>query len=207
MMKTDMKRLFGFVAVAAAVAAFFSCTPKGACVIDGNVSYPQYETIYMVDIAGEVVDSAARASDGDFRFVYDKVDLMPQMVVLEFRNKDVPADRMYLPVALEPGDVKVNIGEYIGIWGTPLNYEVKDFFDDLQALTDEYAENVSTVDQMDAAFSSFYLEKMQENQDNVFGVYLKLAYARELLGRVYRSKAYRCRRQSIAPSNIIRQIG
>ena len=181
MMKTDMKRLFGFVAVAAAVAAFFSCTPKGACVIDGNVSYPQYETVYMVDIAGEVVDSAARASDGDFRFVYDKVDLMPQMVVLEFRNKDVPADRMYLPVALEPGDVKVNIGEYIGIWGTPLNYEIKDFFDDLQALTDEYAENVSTVDQMDAAFSSFYLEKMQENQDNVFGVYLKLAYARELL--------------------------
>jgi len=81
-MKTDMKRLFGFVAVAAAVAAFFSCTPKGACVIDGNVSYPQYETIYMVDIAGEVVDSAARASDGDFRFVYDKVDLMPQMVKL-----------------------------------------------------------------------------------------------------------------------------
>ena len=75
----------------------------------------------------------------------------------------------------------MNIGEYIGIWGTPLNYEIKDFFDDLQALTDEYAENVSTVDQMDAAFSSFYLEKMQENSDNVFGVYLKLAYARELL--------------------------
>ena len=176
-----MKRLFAFVAVAAAVASLFACTPKGACVVNGNVSYPQYETIYMVDIAGAVVDSTSRASDGDFRFVYDKAEGMPQIVVLHFRNKDVPSDRMYLPVALEPGQVEVRIGEYIGIWGTPLNYEIKDFFDELQVLTDEYTQNVATIEQMETAYSNFYRTKMQENEDNVFGVYLKLAYGRELL--------------------------
>lgn len=176
-----MKRLFGFVAVAAAVAALFSCTPKGACVINGNVSLPQYEDIYMVDMAGTVLDSVSRAGDGDFRIVFDKVDEMPQMVVLEFHNPASSADRMFLPVALEAGQVEVRIGEYIGIWGTPLNYEIKDFFDGLQALSDEYMNNVSTVDQMEAAFSTFYRTKMQENSDNVFGAYLTIAYGRELL--------------------------
>ena len=180
-MQKDMKRLFGFVAVAAAVAALFSCTPKGACVINGNVSYPQYDNIYMVGMSGAVVDSASRASDGDFRFVYDKVDEMPQMVVLEFHNPDSPSDRMFLPVALEAGQVEVRIGEYIGIWGTPLNYEIKDFFDGLQALRDEYEQNVATVDQMEAAFSAFYRTRIQANKDNVLGAYLTLAYGRELL--------------------------
>ena len=175
-----MKRLFGFVAVAAAVASLFACTPRGACVINGNVSYPQYETIYMFDLTGEMLDSVSRAKDGAFRMVYEKKENMPQVVLLEFNNPYSPADRMHLPVALEPGEVEVRIGEYIGIWGTPINYEIKDFFDELQVLTDEYRKNVATVDQKAEAFSNFYRTKMQENSDNVFGAYLKLAYAREL---------------------------
>ena len=176
-----MKRIFGFLAMAVAAAALFSCSPKGACVINGNVSYPQYETIYMVDIAGAVMDSVSRSSDGDFRFVYDKAESMPQIVVLQFHNPADQADRMYLPVALEPGEVEVNIGDYVGLRGTPLNYEIKDFFDDLQALADSYAQNVATVASMEEAYSNFYRTKIQENSDNVFGAYLTLAYGRELL--------------------------
>ena len=148
--------------------------------VNGNVSLSQYKSIYMVDIAGAVVDSASRASDGDFRFVFEKAEAMPKSVVLEFHNPIDKDDCMYLPVALEPGDVEVRIGEYIGIWGTPLNYEIKDFFDGLQALSDEYARNVSTIEQMNDAFSAFYRTKIQENSDNVFGTYLTLAYARNL---------------------------
>ena len=167
--------------MATAAVALFSCSPKGTCVINGNIIYPQYETIYMVDVAGAVVDSVLRSSDGDFRFVYDKAESMPQIVTLQFCNPADQTDRMYLPVALEPGEVEVKIGEYIGVWGTPLNYEIKDFFDELQVLSDEYAQNVSTVQQMEIAYSNFYRIKIQENSDNVFGAYLTLAYGRELL--------------------------
>lgn len=176
-----MKRFFGFVAVAAAVASLFACSPKGACVINGNVSYPQYETIYMFDLTGEMVDSVSRAEDGTFRMVYDKKENMPQVVLLEFNNPYSPADRMHLPVALEPGKVEVRIGEYLNIGGTPLNDKVQDFFDGLQELGDEYRKNVATVDQKKAAYSSFYRTWMQENSDNVFGTYITLAYGRELL--------------------------
>ena len=176
-----MKRIFGFVAVAAAVASLFACSPKGACVINGNVSYPQYETIYMVDLAGTLVDSVSRAVDGSFRLVYDQKENMPQMMVLEFNNPYSPADRMFLPVALEPGKVEVKIGEYLSTGGTPLNNKVKEFFDGLQELSDEYRKNVATVDQKKAAYSAFYRTWMQENSGNVFGTYITLAYGRELL--------------------------
>ena len=167
--------------MAAAAAALFSCSPKGACIINGNITHPQYENIYMLDIAGAVVDSVSRSSDGDFRFVYDKAESMPQIVMIQFRNKDVSYDRMYLPVALEPGQVKVRIDEYINLSGTPLNNEIQDFFDELQELSDSYTQNVATVTSMEVAYSNFYRTKIQENSDNVFGAYLTLAYGRELL--------------------------
>ena len=176
-----MKSIFGFLAMAAAAAALFSCSPKGTCVINGNITHPQYETIYMVDIAGAVVDTASRASGGDFRFVYDKAESMPQIVMIQFRNKDVSYDRRYLPVDLEPGQVEVRIDEYINLSGTPLNNEIKDFFDELQELSDSYTQNVATVTSMEVAYSNFYRTKIQENSDNVFGAYLTLAYGRELL--------------------------
>lgn len=176
-----MKRLFGYVAVAAAVASLFACSPKGKCVISGVVTYPQYETIYMFDLTGEMVDSVSRAEDGTFRMVYDKKENMPQVVLLEFNNPYSPADRMHLPVALEPGKVEVNVGMYIKTGGTPLNDEIMDFFDGLQALQDEYRQNVATVDQKLAAYSAFYRDVMRENSDNVFGAYVTLAYGRELL--------------------------
>lgn len=176
-----MKRIFIFLAMAVAAAALFSCSLKGACVINGNVSYPQYETIYMFDLTGEMVDSVSRAEDGTFRMVYDKKENMPQVVLLEFNNPYSPADRMHLPVALEPGKVEVNVGMYIKTGGTPLNDEIMDFFDGLQALQDEYRQNVATVDQKLAAYSAFYRDVMRENSDNVFGAYVTLAYGRELL--------------------------
>ena len=176
-----MKRIFGFLAMAAAAAALFSCSPKGACVINGNIIYPQYESVYMVDVAGAVMDSVSRSSDGDFRFVYDKAESMPQIVMLQFCNKDVSYDRMYLPVALEPGQVEVRIDDYFKLWGTPMNCEIKDFFDELQALADSYTQNVATVTSMEVAYSNFYRTKIQENSGNVFGAYLTLAYGRELL--------------------------
>lgn len=176
-----MKRLFGYLAVAAAVASLFACSPKGACVITGRVSYPQYETIYMFDLAGEMVDSVARSEDGTFRMVYDKQENMPQMVLIEFNNPYSPADRMHLPVALEPGRVEVALDVYIKTGGTPLNDEIMDFFDGLQALSDEFSQNIATVDQKKAAYSAFFRDRIRENSDNVFGVYLSMAYGRELL--------------------------
>ncbi len=167
--------------MATAAVALFSCSPKGTCVINGNIIYPQYETIYMVDIAGAVVDSVSRSSDGDFRFVYDKAESMPQIVMLQFCNKNVASDRMYLPVALEPGQVEVRVDDYFSLGGTPLNDEIKDFFDELQALTDSYTQNVATINSMEVAYSNFYRTKIQENSDNVFGAYLTLSYGRELL--------------------------
>jgi len=175
----DMKKLF-FAAFIAMMLSACGRTPEGACVIEGNVSLPEYGMMYLVGFDGTRIDSTSRADDGGFRFVYADSTSMPEVVVLEFRNPSVAADVMYLPVALEPGHVNVTLGEYIGLSGTPLNDEIKEFFDEMQALSDSFETEISTVEGMKAAYSAFYLRKMQENDGNVFGDYLKLAYAREL---------------------------
>lgn len=167
-------------AVAALLLVACGRTPEGACVIEGNVAVPEYEMMYLVDFDGTPIDSTSRAADGAFRFVYADSTAMPKVVVLEFRNPESAADVMYLPVALEPGQVNVAIGEYIGLSGTPLNDEIKLFFDDMQAVSDRFDEEVSTVEDMKKAYSTFYLQKMLDNDENVFGDYLKMAYAREL---------------------------
>ena len=148
--------------------------------IEGKVAMAEYETMYLVDYSGNQLDSAARRGDGSFKFVYDS-DSMPKVVVLEFRNPEVSSDVMYLPVALEPGTVQVEIGKYIGLSGTPLNDSIKKFFDEMQDLSDSFETEIATIDTKVKAFSAFYLKKMIENEDHVLGDYFKLAYARELL--------------------------
>lgn len=175
-----MKRFYSILVAAAVMLCLSACksTPDGACVIEGKVTVPEYKTLCLVEFDGTELDNTIRRSDGSFKFVCTD-PLMPRVVVLEFRNPDVPSDILYLPVALEPGKVKVALGEYIGLSGTPLNDEIKKFFDDMQVLADSFAE-VSTVDAMKKAYSAFYLKKILENDDNAFGLYLKFAYASEL---------------------------
>ena len=171
-----MKRIVVF---ALSIIAIVACNgvPKGACVIDGRVDHPEYQKVYLVDLSGNQLDSAIRMNDGCFSFVYD--DLMPRVVVMEFRNEFSVSDVLYLPVALEPGKVNVAIREHIRLSGTPLNNAIKVFFDEMQTLVDGFAE-ISTVEAQKNAYSAFYLRKMQENEDNPFGAYLKLAYMNEL---------------------------
>ena len=177
-----MKNFFCLTAVLATIFILFSCssTPKGACVIEGNVAMPEFGMMYLVDYDGTKIDSASREADGSFRFVYADSTVMPKIVVLEFRNPESEADVMYLPVALETGQVDIVLDEYVDLSGTPLNDEIALFFDDLQAVSDGFSAEISTVEEMRKAYSAFYLGKMLENGDNVFGDYLKLAYAREL---------------------------
>lgn len=173
-----MKKVFLLII---AVLALFSCksVPEGACVIEGKVVIPDYKTMYLVDYLGNQLDSADRSNDGSFSFVYEG-EPMPQVVVLEFRNPESAFDVMYLPVALEPGKVNVVLGEYIGLSGTPLNNSIKKFFDEMQTLSDKFEAEVATLEAKKSAFSAFYLKKMLENDDNVLGDYLKMAYSREL---------------------------
>lgn len=171
-----MKRLVVFFLFVITVVAC-NGLQKGACVIEGRIDDPEYDKMYLVDFSGNQLDSASRKNDGSFRFVYK--ELMPRVVVMEFRSESDETGVLYLPVALESGKVKVALGEYIHLSGSPLNNTIKRFFDEMQALVDGF-EEISTVEAQKNAYSAFYLKKMQENEDNPFGAYLKLAYLNKL---------------------------
>ena len=149
------------------------------CFIDGNISLEEYSNMYLVDYNGNLLDSTFRSSDGSFSFKYTGKD-MPRIVVLELRNPRLIKDVVYLPVALESGCVRITIGSRLHMSGTKLNNKIMNFFDGLQQIGDEIQFNVATLDECKRIYSAFYLQKIQENEKNAFGDYLKLAYAREL---------------------------
>lgn len=171
----SMKKI---IVILFATLAILSCKSRHdeTCVIEGQISNPEYQKIYLVDLTGNHLDSVSRRNDGTFRFVYDG-EVMPRIVVMEF--KGASAEVMYLPVALEPGKVSISLGEYVRLSGTPLNNAIKKFFDEMQTLVDGF-EEISTVEAKENAYSAFYLRKILENDNNPFGDYLKVAYSCEL---------------------------
>ena len=141
---------------------------------------PEYDMAYLADLDRHRVDSTA-LEGGDFHFVVaDSVD-QPYAMLLQLVDREEPLNQMDLPVMVENGAVRVDLGEYILITGTPLNDRVQQFLNALQACKDRVAAQKDvTVEQIQATFSGFYKEQILLNKDNVLGGYILRDYGTHL---------------------------
>ena len=94
-------------------------TPKG-CTLTGHVSMPEYDMAYLADLDRHRVDSTA-LDGGDFRFAVADSVSRPYALLLQLVDREEPLNQMDLPVMVENGEVRIALGEYIRITGTPLN--------------------------------------------------------------------------------------
>lgn len=167
------------IAVSVSLLSLGACgtsgSPKG-CSLTGHVSMPEYDMAYLADLNRHRVDSTA-LEGGDFHFVVaDSVD-QPYAMLLQLVDREEPLNQMDLPVMVENGAVRVDLGEYILITGTPLNDRVQQFLNALQACKDRVAAQKGvSVEQIQATFSGFYKEQILLNKDNVLGGYILRDY-------------------------------
>lgn len=166
------------------VAVLYSCGPSatsGGCTLKGHISLPEYDMAYLCDTGRHPIDSFTIV-DGKFEFAVADSVSQPYALLLQFVDREDSLNRMDMPVMVENGEVRIALGEYIRITGTPLNDAVQHFFDGMQACKDRVmAQTDITVDEIRNAFSGFYREQILLNRDNALGSYIYREYFSRLL--------------------------
>ena len=156
-----------------------ACSSQDAsrgCALTGHISMPEYDCVYLADLNRHRVDSTA-LDGGNFHFVVSDSVSRPYAMLLQVVDREEPLNRMDLPVMVEKGTIRVELGEYIHISGTPLNDRVQDFLNALQACKDRVTSQAGvSVEQIQSTFSGFYKEQILLNKDNALGGYLLQDY-------------------------------
>lgn len=100
---------------------------------------------------------------------------MPFVAYIHLTNREDSMFTMDMPVVVEAGNVRVNIGEYISTSGTPLNARLQDFLDELQRFSDGLSLSVD-LDGIKSAYSEFYRSQILLNRGNAVGAFILRMY-------------------------------
>lgn len=167
--------VFGFLAG--------SCTSRqsSGCQVEGHTSFQEYDMVYLTDLDRHRLDSV-ELFDGQFAFQVADTVGHPYALLVQLVDREEPLNLMEMPLMVEEGDIKLELGEYIYTSGSPLNNAIQHFLNALQACKDRVvAQENMTAEQVKAAFSDFYRQQILTNKDNAVGSYIFHDYASHLL--------------------------
>ena len=168
--------LLPLVIIAMGLAACSGTSSKSECTIKGFLSLQEYKKVYLIDNAGIRIDSC-EVKDG--RFYLEKKNNIgePYVAIIHMTAEQDSTDQLDMPVAIEEGIVKVELGEYIKLSGTPLNARIKEFLDALQHCKDGVGTKQGiTPEDINKVFSEFYKQQILSNKDNAVGKYIYQNY-------------------------------
>lgn len=175
------------VAAAVAVLLLGGCSGnrQGAgkgCVLSGHTSLSGFEMAYLVDVDRNRLDSMPLTEDGRFTFSVSDSVASAYPLLLQLENPGKPSDELNMPFMVEAGEVRMELGEYVRVWGTPLNSRVQQFLDDLQACADAVmAREGISEREVKEVFSEFYKLQILSNKDNALSSWILHDYGIHLL--------------------------
>lgn len=163
-----------------ALAACSDTSVRPGCRIKGESSFKEYKTVYLVAPAGNRIDSC-QVQDGKFYLETADTISSPYVATIQMTAEEDSTDQLIMPVAIENGTVKVGLGEYIQLSGTPLNARLKEFLDALQHCKDGVETNEGiTAEEVSSIFSEFYKQQILSNKDNAIGQFIYACYGTHL---------------------------
>lgn len=157
-------------------------TPEQSmCVMSVASPGEEYTLAVLYDVNNQVVDSVI-PGDGSTIVRRDSTE-MPYLGFLRFYNTSDPVDVIELPVAIEGGDVTIDVNKRLGATGTPLNEKLHEFLlerNRLNMLYDPLRNPDLTVDDLERAYSIFYVEQINKS-DKIIGDFLEASYGVHIL--------------------------
>ena len=147
------------------------------CRIKGYLSFKEYKKVYLTDNSENRIDSC-EVKDGRF-YLEEKGNISePYVAIIHMTAEQDSTDQLDMPVAIENGTIKVELGEYIKLSGTPLNTRIKEFLDALQHCKDGVVSKTDiTPEEISEIFSQFYKQQILSNKDNAVGEYIYRNYS------------------------------
>lgn len=172
--------LLPLISLLIALTACSGNAVKRGCRIKGETSFKEYQTVYLVSPSGNRIDSC-EVKDGEFYFEEADSIGTPYVATLQMTAEEDSTDQLIMPVAIENGTVKVGLGEYIQLSGTPLNVRLKEFLDALQHCKDGVeAKDGITAEEISRVFSEFYKQQILSNKDNAIEQFIYNSYGTHL---------------------------
>lgn len=168
--------LLPLVITAIGLTACSGASTKSDCTIKGRLSFKEYKKVYLINDTGTRIDSC-KVKDGRF-YLEEKNNVgEPYVAIIRMTAELDSTDQLDMPVAIEKGSVRVELGEYIKLSGTPLNARIKEFLDALQHCKDGVSTKQEiTPEEIDKVFSEFYKQQILGNKDNAVGKYIYQNY-------------------------------
>lgn len=180
-------KTINFIVTLLLVAAFTACgsgaSNKPECTVTIVSPGEEYAQAVLYDVDNRVLDSVV-FSNNEAVMVRRDTSEMPYLGFLRFYNPADSLDFIELPMAVERGDVNIDLSHGIGLSGTPLNERVHGFLIARARLNSQFdIENDTsvTVEGLRKAFSQFYVEQINANRDNVLGDFLRESYGIHVL--------------------------
>lgn len=164
--------LLPLAALAIWLTACSGSSTKPGCRIEGENSFKEYQTAYLVDNSGKRTDSC-EIKDGHFTFEINRDIKEPYIVTIHMAAEQDPLDQLDMPIAIENGTVEIGLDEYIKLSGTPLNNRIKEFLDALQHCKDGViSRKMISPEEVTETFSQFYKQQILSNKDNALARYI-----------------------------------
>lgn len=177
-----MRKHLSLLLAAGLTLALAACSGQEGCSIKGHTSFGQYQKAYLTDLDQRPVDSVEIVG-GKFAFARRDSVGEPYAMLVRLQQTAEPYDWIEMPVFIENGNVRMEIGEYIHTAGTPLNEALQSFFDQLQQSKDAIGTKKGvTVEEIENTFSEFYRQQITLNKGNALGRYIYQAYGIHLKG-------------------------
>lgn len=162
-----------------------SCTKQApvqsTCVMTVASPGEEYTRAILYDVNNQAIDSVTPGA-GATIVRCDSTD-MPYLGFLRFYNPADPTDVIELPVAIEGGEVTVDLKSLPGAVGTPLNEKLYDFIVErnrLNVLYDPSRNPDLTLDDLQKAYSTFYVEQINKSE-KIVGDFLEDSYGVHIL--------------------------
>lgn len=148
---------------------------QSRCTVDVKVDYPEFTKGYLRNVDGKRLDSLT-VTNGLLSFERTDSLSMPYVAFIHLSNRNDSIDWMEMPLVVEGGKVNVEIGEYISTSGTPLNHQMQEFLNDLQATRSGIEGRNLSKEEISRTFSEFYKQQILSNKGNVLGEYIFKSY-------------------------------
>ncbi len=153
-----------------------ACAGHDGWTLEGKISFSRYTSVLLTDEAYHPLDSMP-LRDGSFRMELPGEVEHPYPVVLRFVNREDADDVMEMPLMVENGTVRLDIGEYVRVGGTPLNDALQEFLNGLQDCKEHCARQTELgAEEVEKLFSAFYLQQISIHRRDTLGAYLFRQY-------------------------------
>lgn len=164
----NYKSLFGAAALLVA-SLFAGCERHQGWTLDGHTSFAAYSRAVLMDEEENRLDSVPVRGGAFAMSITDSVGSPRVMTVRLVSDSDF----FDMPVVVETGAVKMDISDYLTVGGTRLNDDLQEFLDAMQTCYDRCLEHTGmTADEVERAFSDFYLQQITLHHRDVLGGYI-----------------------------------